>query len=183
VLAEWLRTDPRETTYGSPLLAAAGAVWAQRHDTTSLREMMHRAEAARPRGAVDSQIARYSAAAAGAYLALARGDTVESLRRFAALPDSVCGMCAVPRLTYARLLTSSGRLREAASILVDRPTLLPSAVDVLWALERARVAERLGDPTTARQGYGSVLAAWRDADSDLAPIVNEARAALRRLTP
>ena len=183
VLAEWLRTDPRETTYGSPLLAAAGAVWAQRHDTTSLREMMRRAEASRPRSAVDFQIARYSAAVAGAYLALASGDTTGSLRRFAALPDWICGMCAVPRLTYARLLTSSGRLREAASILADRPTLLPSAVDVLWALERARVAERLGDPATARQGYGTVVGAWQGGDSDLAPIVTEARTALRRLTP
>jgi len=132
---------------------------------------------------VDSQIARYSAAVAGAYLALARGDTAESLRRFAALPDSVCAMCAVPRLAYARVLTSRGRLGEAASVLIDRPTLLPSAIDVLWALERARVAERLGDPATARQSYGTVVGAWRGADSDLAPIVTEARAALRRLTP
>ena len=183
VLAEWLRTDPREATFGSPLVAAAGAVWAQQRDTTSLREMLRRAEAATPRSAVDSQIARYSAAVAGAYLALARGDTAESLRRFAALPDSVCAMCGLPRLTYARVLTSSGRLREAASILADRPTLLPSAIDVLWALERARVAERLGDRATARQSYGIVAGAWRGADPDLAPIVTEARAALRRLTP
>jgi len=182
VLAEWLRTDPREPTFGSPLLAAAGAVWAQQRDTTSLREMLRRAEAATPHSAVDSQLARYSAAVAGAYLALARDDTAESLRRFAALPDSVCAMCAVPRLTYARVLTSGGRLREAASILADRPTLLPSAIDVLWALERARVAERLGDPATARQSYGTVVGAWRGADSDLAPIVTEARVALRRLT-
>ena len=182
VLAEWLRTDPREPTFGSPLLAAAGAVWAQQRDTTSLREMLRRAEAATPHSAVDSQLARYSAAVAGAYLALARDDTAESLRRFAALPDSVCAMCAVPRLTYARVLTSGGRLREAASILADRPTLLPSAIDVLWALERARVAERLGDRATARQSYGTVVGAWRGADSDLAPIVTEARVALRRLT-
>jgi hypothetical protein len=117
------------------------------------------------------------------YLALARGDTAESLRRFTALPDSLCELCAVPRLVHARLLASTGHPREAAAILSDRPTLLPSAVDVLWALERGRVAERLGDQATARRSYTMVIDAWRDADPDLAPTVDEARAALKRLPP
>ena len=161
VFAEWLRTDPREPAFGSPLLATAGAWWAQRRDTMSLREMARRAGVAAPRNTADSLIAAYSAALASAYLALARGDTVESLRRFAALPDSLCELCAVPRLVHARLLASAGRPREAAAILTDRPTLLPSAIDVLWALERARIADRLGDPATARQGYTMVAVPGR----------------------
>jgi hypothetical protein len=83
----------------------------------------------------------------------------------------------------ARLLAATGNPRSAATILADRPTLLPSAIDVLWALERGRVAERLGDPATARRSYALVVEAWRDADADLAPVVDEARAALKRLTP
>ena len=153
VFAEWLRTNPRETLFGSPLLATAGAWWAQQRDTMSLREMARRAGVAAPRNAADALIAVYSAAVASAYLALARGDTAESLRRFEALPDSLCELCSVPRLVHARLLASTGHPREAAAILADRPTLLPSAIDVLWALERARVAERLGDPATARRSY------------------------------
>jgi hypothetical protein len=90
-------------------------------------------------------------------------------------------MCAVPRLVHARLLASRGRLRDAASILADRPTLLPSAIDVLWTLERARVAERLGDPAAGRQSYAVVTGIWRDADADVAPLVAEARSALTRL--
>ena len=180
VLAEWLSTSPREAVYGYPLLASAGAWWAQRRDTVSLREMARRATVA-PRNAVEAQTAAYTAAVAGAYLTLARGDTAESLRRFAALPDSLCELCAVPRFVYAKLLASTGRRREAATILADRSTLLPSAIDVLWALERARVAERLGDSATARRSYGVVASAWRDADADLAPMVDEARAALKRL--
>ena len=62
-----------------------------------------------------------------------------------------------------------------------RPTLLPSAIDILWALERARVADRVGDRILARTSYAIVAAAWREADADLAPIVTESRAALRRL--
>ena len=143
--------------------------------------MARRAGVAAPRNTTDALIAAYSAAVASAYLALARADTVESLRRFAAVPDSLCELCSVPRLVHARLLASTGHPREAAAILADRPTLLPSAIDVLWALERARVAERLGDPATARRSYTVVVGAWRDADADLAPIVDEARTALRRL--
>jgi TolB-like protein len=183
VFAEWLRTNPRETFFGSPLLATAGAWWAQRRDTISLREMARRASAAPPRNTADALIDVYSAAVASAYFSLARGDTVESLRRFAALPDSLCELCSVPRLIHARLLASTGHLREAAAILADRPTLLPSAIDVLWALERGRVAERLGDAATARRSYTVVVAAWRDADADLAPVIDEARNGLRRLAP
>ncbi|MFL5618240.1 MAG: protein kinase domain-containing protein [Gemmatimonadaceae bacterium] len=181
VFAEWLRTEPLEPGNGSPLLAAAGAWWANQRDTISLRELVRRAEAATPRDARHALTTAYTAAAGNAYLALARGDTAESLRRFAALPDSLCELCAVPRFVYARLLASSGRLRDAASILADRPTLLPSAIDVLWVLERARVAEQLGDRTTARQSYAEVAGAWQAADLELAPVVGEARTALQRL--
>jgi len=180
VFAEWLRTNPREAVYEYPLLASAGAWWAQRRDTVSLREMARRVGVA-PANAAEARIAVYSAAVAGAYLALARGDTAGSLRRFAALPDSLCELCAVPRFVQARLLAATGRPREAAVILAERSTLLPSAIDVLWALERARVAERLGDPATARRSYAVVADAWRDADADLSPVVDEARAALKRL--
>jgi eukaryotic-like serine/threonine-protein kinase len=182
VFAEWLRTNPREAVYEFPLLAFAGAWWAQQRDTVSLREMARRVTVA-PANVAEARTGAYSAAVAGAYLALARGDTAESLRRFAALPDSLCELCSVPRFVYARLLASTGHPREAAAILAERSTLLPSAIDVLWALERARVAERLGDTATARRSYAVVATAWRDADADLAPVVDGARTALKRLAP
>jgi hypothetical protein len=53
---------------------------------------------------------------------------------------------------------------------------------VLWALERARVAERLGDRVTARQSYAVVAGAWQAPDTELAPVAAEARTALRRLS-
>ncbi|MEO8563729.1 MAG: protein kinase [bacterium] len=181
VLAEWLRTDPRDAHFGTPALVAAGAWWARQRDTTSLREMARVVEGAAQRDLAERRTATYSAAVAAAYLALARADTADALRRFGALPDSLCEMCAVPRYEYASVLASRGRLREAASILADRPTLLPSAIDVLWVLERARVAERLGDVATARQSYAAVVAAWSGGDDDLALIVHEAQRAMDRL--
>jgi serine/threonine-protein kinase len=181
VFAEWLRTDPRDARFGTPALASAGAWWARQRDTTSLRQMVRVAESAAHGDATQRRIGTYSVAVGMAYLALARGDTADALRRFAAAPDSLCEMCAVPRYEYASVLASRGRLREAVSILADRPSLLPSAIDVLWALERARVAERLGDPTMARQSYGVVVAAWSGGDADLEPIVEDARRAMTRL--
>jgi serine/threonine-protein kinase len=181
VFAEWLHTNPRDRRFGTPALVAAGAWWARLRDTTSLREMVRVAEGAVHGSPAERQIASYSAVVATAYLALARGDTAEALRRFAASPDSLCELCAVPRFEYASVLALRGRLREAASILADRPTLLPSAIDVLWALERAHVAERLGDLAAARQSYAVVVAAWSGGDDELAPIVDDARRAMSRL--
>jgi eukaryotic-like serine/threonine-protein kinase len=181
VFAEWLRTDPRDARFGSPALVAAGGWWARLRDTTSLRELVRVAESDTRDGPAERRIATYSAAAGTAYLALARGDTADALRRFATLPDSLCELCAVPRYEYASVLALRGRLREAASILAERQTLLPSAIDVLWALERARVAERLGDLATARESYAAVVAAWSGGDDELSPIVDGARLAIIRL--
>ena len=146
----WLRTDPREDLFRSPLLATAGAWWAQVRDTMSLREMARRAGVAAPRNTADALIAAYSAAVASAYLALARADTVESLRRFAAVPDSLCELCSVPRLVHARLLAATGHPREAAAILADRPTLLPLR-DRRALGARARARRR----TARRSGHGA----------------------------
>jgi hypothetical protein len=61
--------------------------------------------------------------------------------------------------------------------LVD--LLLPS--EVLWTLERARVAERLGDREKAARDYQYVANVWRHADPELQPYVTEAREALTRV--
>lgn len=179
VFAEWLRTDPREPGFGTPLLASAGAWWAQIRDTVSLIEMGRLARRVQPGSEAAEPVRRYSAAAADAYLALARSDTVGALRLLAGLPDSLCQLCAVPRLVHARVLAARGRLREASAILNDRPSLLPSTVDVLWAFERARVLERLGDRVGARAGYAMVLNGWSEADDALLPVVDAARQGLR----
>ena len=57
---------------------------------------------------------------------------------------------------------------------------VPSAVT--WALERARVAERLGERDGAIRGYQYVADVWRHADPELQPYVTEATQGLARLT-
>lgn len=52
---------------------------------------------------------------------------------------------------------------------------------MLWQLERARLAERLGEPAAARQDYAYVAAVWRHGDPELSRYVEEAREGVRRL--
>ena len=52
---------------------------------------------------------------------------------------------------------------------------------VLAALERAHIAERLGDREKALARYGFVLKVWRKADPELRPYVEQARAGWTRL--
>ena len=53
---------------------------------------------------------------------------------------------------------------------------------MLWALEGARVAERLDQRDKAVTGYQYVADAWRHADPVLQPYVRDARSGLERLT-
>jgi hypothetical protein len=134
-----------------------------------------------------SQIRRASAltgwvAAAEAYLALVRGDTVSALARFTALPDSA-GPVWFERLTLARLLAVRGREREALAVFDwEFPADLPLATRGIWALERARLAEKVGEREKAKYWYGHVAALWRHADPELQPSVAEVREALGRVT-
>jgi len=132
-----------------------------------------------------NRYALYGAASAQAYLALARGDSGKALRGFLVLPDSACwwAWCAVDRLTTVQLLLGAGRLNDAAAAL-EHPfpgELFYSSVEGLWRLERARIAERVGRRAEAVREYAYVADAWRSADEELQPFVQEARAALARL--
>jgi hypothetical protein len=116
-----------------------------------------------------------------AYLHVAERDTTAALRAFAALPDTLCLGCYVDRLTEARLLAARGRLDDADRLLRQRlyATIAPSEVWI--AVERGRVARRRNDRPTAVRAYGLVADAWQWGDSEVQPMVDEARAALRAL--
>ena len=124
---------------------------------------------------------RLASTLAQGYLALARGDTTSALRRFEMVPDTACISCLSDRLTKARLLMSRGRDREAAALLGVRLSRNPALLEPLFALERARVSERLGERTSAAEAYSFMVRVWRNADPVLQPLVREAREALARL--
>ena len=181
-----------------PTAALALPWWGARRDTMALRRFQHLADSVvrfnRPQPSNAIRLSQM-ATAARAHLALARGDTATALRRFDSLSAATtpCAWwCQNGQLLYARLLAARGRLDKAARLLNEPPMLegnvldaspAPLPSDVLWYLERGRVAERLGDSTRARDAYRFVAAAWQHPDPELAPYAAEARAGLARLTP
>lgn len=161
--------------------------WFARHDSLSIKRMMQRGNevahaADRP---LTTLRGRYYGGAAAAYLTLLRGDSAGALQRFTALPDSLCLVveCLYEKLVLARLYAARGDDRTAAS-LYERWTRtgLAGPFAVRSSLEHARIAERLGDRTTAARLYQFVLDAWRNADPVLQPYVREAREGVGRLT-
>ncbi len=134
----------------------------------------------------DLNWANLNAKRAAAFMSLARRDTLEALRRLTALPVSRGNLGGFyERLTRAELLVTLGRDREAAEILDQNlwaPGFSGIPTLVLWALERARVNERLGNAERAIPDYSHVVDVWRNADDILQPFVSEAREALQRLT-
>lgn len=160
--------------------------WLAWGDTVALARLAERAaDVALDSVGVVASRGRYLHGTALAYLALARGDSLRAIRLLRALPDTLCMVvfCFHEKVTLARLLAARADYPEAAGLL-DRwgqsGGNTPSAV--LAALDRARIAEQLGDTVVAVKQYRFVAAAWRHADVVLQPYVTEASGALSRLS-
>ncbi len=171
VFAGWLEGAPSRLKYALPW-------WATEGDTASLRTAGDRLNAhlSDKRATIGSvRTANYAIAAAIAYQALARRDTAAALASFLALPDSLCADCFHDRLVRSRLQASRGQLREAFEALGERLPVLLTSTEIVFALERGRVAQRLGDTEEATKAYTLVAQAWLNADPELLPMVEEAR--------
>jgi hypothetical protein len=154
--------------------------WNSQRDTTALQRFRRLCE--RPAAAAPCY-KTFGASAAGAYLALARGDSSAALEQFLATPDTLC-ICVLHRLTTVRLLHHFGRNAEAATRLRSPIGGLrsdPALGAVLWMLEHGKNAERRGDRAAARLDYERVLGLWRRADPQLDSWQQEARAGLARV--
>lgn len=159
--------------------------WLARGDTVSLARFALRAEqeTATQANATGKLRGRYLHAAATAYLALARGDSVRALHLFQSIPDTLCivNVCYYEKLIEARLLAAEGQARQAGAVLDQWVWSAEGPFFVLGKLERARIAETLGERQKAIDSYRFVVDAWRRADPELQPFVIEARNALARL--
>ncbi len=178
VFAAWLAAELPRASQALPW-------WAWRQDTSALRAFVRWQQ----RGAESEtepelrSLHRFWANAGRGFAALARRDSAEALRWLALAPDSTCAACLEVRLARAQLLAADGRPQEAAQILEDAPRWIdisPAPVEVLWALEDGRVAERLGDWRRAGAAYKLVADAWRQADPELQALAQEARDGLAR---
>jgi len=176
-----------ESGYG-PATYVAARWWADHGDTTALARVLRHFERLRrlepAPGSPNPAVLEWGIEVSSAYLALARGDTVDALSRFAALKE----WPAVPRayqerLTYAQLLAATGQDEAAAAVLENVPDvgLAPGPAEVVWVLERARVNDRLGRLEPAVRDYSYVIDVWRHADPLLQPYVEEAKHAVARL--
>jgi serine/threonine-protein kinase len=160
--------------------------WLARSDTASLARFALRAEQqARSQTSARGKLqGRYLHAAATAYLALARADSVRALGLFQAIPDTLCIVndCFYEKLIEARLLTAQGQARAAGALLDRWVWGGEGPLFVLGVLEQGRIAEGLRERQKAKDSYQFVVDAWRHADPQLEPFVVEARNALARLT-
>ena len=159
--------------------------WLARRDTASLARFAFRAgQEARTQPSARGKLrSQYLHAAATAYLALARADSLQALRLFQSIPDTLCieNNCFYEKLIEARLLTSQGQARPAAAVLDRWVWSGGGPLFGLGVLERGRIAESLGERQKARDSYQFVVDVWRHADPELELYVREARAGLERL--
>jgi tetratricopeptide (TPR) repeat protein len=158
--------------------------WMAQRDSAAIRELQGRSDSLAGSsldGALRARAA-YTSQAALAYLTLLRGDTVAAIRRFEALPDSFCAFCYFQRLTLAQLLSARREDRKAFEMMNAYLLELLAPSEIFWTLERARVAERLGEREAAARDYQYVADIWRHADEQLQPYVEEAKEALMRVS-
>ena len=190
LLAERLQQTPYRQPGEPPIGGGPGALgfappwWLARRDSASLLRFAARADSASRDSALTimGERAAYDARVARAYVMLIRGDSAAALRQLSELPHDV-NWGVLDRLTEAKLLALRGRDAEVMYLL-DRsiPRSCASPSMVLSRLETARAAERLGQRARAVEDYRFVLDVWRHADPELRPYVDEARAALARLS-
>ena len=116
---------------------------------------------------------RYVAAAAAAYLTLARADTAGAIRRLGALPRDDCPRCYLDRVVLAQLLVEVGRDAEAWDLLqadlpsatlgpfAERGAVEPASRPGRGADRRARASDPVlllgrGDVAAAGSGAGAL---------------------------
>ncbi len=179
VFDRWLRERRWSGIY------AALPSWAEARDTSSLKIAATWWDSLSAEGpAALKAAAGFFARATEAYLTLARGDSAGALERFAVLPNWPCSTCFHEQLARARILVASGGDTEAIELLDHMPFLLeqvPPVEAVMVALERGRVHERLGHREEAIRAFSFVTDAWRNADPELRPFVEEANTMIEAL--
>ncbi len=144
--------------------------WSTTGDTAALKGVAAWWDNVNASDSLPTALVSYSRESTQAFLALARRDTLEAIRRLDALPECPNGAwtCRWAHFTRVELHSVLGNFGVAAP-LVNRPffdpaALYPSPNWVLWKLIRGRVNEALGNRALGIQAYSlrhRRLAVWR----------------------
>lgn len=168
----------------SPSARLALPYWAARADTVLAHDMLLQLEetARRAPPPLARALAQQEVSEARFFLALARRDTAAAVRAMPELADSLClDGCDMVRFAKGRVAAYQGRYAEAQSYLTPSFRTVVAPLTPLFALERARLAERAGDRERALREYSYVARAWRKADPELRSYKVEAEQAVERL--
>lgn len=193
LLQRIMRSTPTATQASAPSQEAylTGLIRAALGDTSAVRERVLRLEEL----AITSPAGAHAltfAATLRAHLARAAGDPAAALRELESNPvrrwyghalTSPLQAMTHERFLRAELLSELGREREALAWYytfgehgLHDLVYLPAA-----HLRSAEIHERLGEAEEAARHYGRVLELWRNADSDLMPLVANVRQRWLRL--
>ncbi|MDQ3515674.1 MAG: serine/threonine protein kinase [Gemmatimonadota bacterium] len=181
--ARALRENPAGPPYPLPVGArSAFPFWARTGDTASIAAVARAFD--RSDGGLTPRAAKYTRAAAQAYLSLAKRDSVRAVEQFRALSDTMCINCLLDRVVTAQLLEARGFPDEAGKLLSVRMHALLSPIEVWAAAERGRLLERAKDGAArkrATDGHRVVAAAWARGDPAARGRAAAAEASLRRM--
>ena len=174
LFGEWLKA-------GNPAARHALPWWAARGDTASIVAFLQARAKSGPAKAEKGVGPDYESEAARAYLFLARRDTANAVKAFALLSDTLCLRCDQDHLTAARLLGRGRDFGSADKILRQRLYTLVTPTEIVFALERGKIAESAGQRDVALKSYRFVARAWGRGDPEVQGHVQEAQAGIRRL--
>ena len=141
-----------------------------------MRERLEEAEAEGDSAAING--GRFQLRSAEAFGLMARGQLEEAVAAFEALRSSWW----THRWWLGQMYLELGRPRDAIEWL----NTFVSISGAYWPLAYLYIGqanEELGDAEQARNAYATFVDMWLDADPELQPLVEEARAALKRLGP
>ncbi|MEO8480396.1 MAG: tetratricopeptide repeat protein, partial [Gemmatimonadota bacterium] len=183
VLTETLAAAQSDSSLFSNRIAAmfAAGTAARLGDWAGYNEIVSRmrALAARGRSVNDAATAEYwnwAVRAAEAHSLWRHGRKEEALRRFESTLGADPGWFSLWEI--GELSLELGRLDQAERAF----RALWQADPTASTLQLARILERGGRAAEARDAYRSVADAWREADPELQPLVDEARRAVVRLS-
>ena len=170
----WLSSQSQASTYAYSLLATARDSVRLASIAEGIARFAQTDTVAQRRPVFD-----YVISVLRAYTALAKADTAAAIRFFDAVPDSVLTL-PVDQFVHARLIARTDPRR--ALTLLERRAAPGTLLGVARDLERARIAERIGEREKAVDSYSYVADIWQYAESQpLRDAAKEARDALGRL--